>query len=93
MRKRRIEFLRKFENRGIKMARVNSNFITKSLNLQLFSFCMVLGVRCDGDIFKPTPLIDKFMFVNICWNLITFKTTIFAKNHMNFEPFFKYDRL
>ena len=30
-----IEFLRKFENRGIKIARVNAILITKSINLLL----------------------------------------------------------
>ena len=31
-----VEFLRKFENRGIKIARVNSILNTKSIDLQLF---------------------------------------------------------
>ena len=35
-----IEFLRKFENRDIKIARVNSILITKSINLQLFIFIL-----------------------------------------------------
>ena len=33
MRKWKVKFLRKFENRGIKIARVNSIRITKSINL------------------------------------------------------------
>ena len=33
MRKYMVEFLRKFENRDIKMARINLNRITKSINL------------------------------------------------------------
>ena len=33
MQKWMVEFLRKFENRGIKIARVNSIRITKSINL------------------------------------------------------------
>ena len=37
MRKRMIEFFRKFENRFIKISRVNSILITKSINLQLFT--------------------------------------------------------
>ena len=50
-----VEFLRKFENRGIKIARVNSSLITKSINLQLFTLiCMLLGIRNNGDIFKLT---------------------------------------
>ena len=32
-----VEFLRKFENRGTKIAWVNSILITKSINLQLFT--------------------------------------------------------
>ena len=32
-----VEFLRKFENRGIKIARVNSILLTKSMNLQWFT--------------------------------------------------------
>ena len=44
------EFLIKFENRGIKIARVNSILITKFINLQLFT----LRVRCDVGIFKLT---------------------------------------
>ena len=37
----------KIENLGIKIARVNSILITKSIN-------MTVGVRCDVDIFKLT---------------------------------------
>ena len=52
MRKLMLVFLGQFENRGIKIARVNSILITKSSNLLEFS--MVLGVRCDVDLFKLT---------------------------------------
>ena len=37
MRKWMVEFLRNFENPGIKIARVNSILITKSIDLQLFA--------------------------------------------------------
>ena len=37
MRKLMTEYLRKFENRGIKIARVNSILITESINLQFFT--------------------------------------------------------
>ena len=37
MRKLMLEFLRKFEDRGIKIARVNLILINKSINLQLFT--------------------------------------------------------
>ena len=39
MRKWMAEF-RKFENLGVKIARVNSIFITKSINLQLFTLVL-----------------------------------------------------
>ena len=43
-----IEFLRKLENRSIKIARVNSILITKSINLQLFALILYdFGVLCD----------------------------------------------
>ena len=47
-----LVFLEKIENRGIKIARVNSTHITKNINLHKFR--MALGVRCDVDIFKLT---------------------------------------
>ena len=47
-----FEFLRKFMNHGIQIFRVNSIRITKYINL--LSFCTVLEVRCDVDIFKLT---------------------------------------
>ena len=43
-----IEFLRKFENRGIKIARVNSIPITKLLLFTLISYGV--GVRCNQDV-------------------------------------------
>ena len=42
-----VEFHQKFENRGIKIGRVSSIFIAKSINLQLFT----LRVRCEVDNF------------------------------------------
>ena len=55
MRKLMVEFLRKFDNSGIKIAGVNSILITKSTNLQLFffNFGRCCGDRCE-DIFKLT---------------------------------------
>ena len=51
-----IEFLRKFENRSIKIARVNSILITKSINLQLLTLILYgFGVRCIS------PFIEKSM--------------------------------
>ena len=47
-----IEYLRKVENRSIKITRVNSISITKPINL--LYFYTVLGVRCDVDICNLT---------------------------------------
>ena len=59
MRKRMIEFLGKFENCGVKTARVNSILITKSINLQLFTLNLyVVGLRCDQ---RPFPLLSPFI--------------------------------
>ena len=50
-----VEFLRKFQNRGIKIAWVNPILITKSINLQLFTLIFYgVGIRCDVAIFKLT---------------------------------------
>ena len=50
-----VEFLKKFENRGIKIAQVNSILITIPINLQLFSLILYgFGVRCDVEILKLT---------------------------------------
>ena len=35
-----VEFLRKFENRNIKIGRVNLILLTKSINLQLFTLIL-----------------------------------------------------
>ena len=43
-----IEFVRKFENRGMHFFRVNSILITQSINLQFFTSILYgVGVRCD----------------------------------------------
>ena len=50
-----VEFLWKFENRGIKIAQGNWIRITESINL--LSFILILycvGGRCDVDVFKLT---------------------------------------
>ena len=63
MRKWMIEFLRKFENRGIKIARVKAIFIVKSINLLFFtSIFYGVGVRCDRRRFSVlSPFIEKFI--------------------------------
>ena len=52
MRKWMVEFIRKFQNSGIKITLVNSIRITKSSNLLLFF--TVFRVHCDVDFFKQT---------------------------------------
>ena len=48
MRKWMIEFVRKFENASIIIARVNSILMSKSINLQLFTLILKgFGLRCD----------------------------------------------
>ena len=63
MRKWMVEFIRKFDNRGIKIARVNSILITKSINLALVTLILYgLGVRCDMRRFSVvSPFIEKSM--------------------------------
>ena len=47
MRQWMVEFLRIFENRGIKIAQVNSMLITKSINLQLITLISVRLLWCS----------------------------------------------
>ena len=43
-----VEFLRKLENRGVKIVLVNSILITKFIDLQLLTIILYgIGVRCD----------------------------------------------
>ena len=55
-----IEFLRKFENRGIKIARANSILITKSINLEVFTLIFYgVGVCFDRGRFSVlSPFIN-----------------------------------
>ena len=54
-----VEFPRKFESHGLKIGRVNSFLMTKSINL--IKFCSV-GVRCDSGRFSVHgPFIEKLM--------------------------------
>ena len=56
MRKLMLEFFKKIEDRGIKIARVHSILISKSINLKLFTLkfvrCWGSVNYCDFDIFK-----------------------------------------
>ena len=63
-----VDFLRIFEYRGIKIARVNSMIlITKFINLQLFTLILNgVGVLCDRRRFSAlNPLVEKSMPSNI----------------------------
>ena len=77
MRKFMLVFLGKFENHGIKIARVNSIRITKSLNL--LKFCLVLGVRCDVDIFKITARVQSINSESLCTAFVKVLSVQFYK--------------
>ena len=68
-----VEFLKKFQNCGFKIARVNAIRITKSINL--LQFCAVLGVRCDVDILTlshtsdPIGIQKTAVFYASCWSI------------------------
>ena len=78
MRKWMIEFLRKFENRGIKIARVSSILITKSINLQLFTLILYgVEARCHRSRFSVLrPFIEKSMVGKIEWLIFILSTLI-----------------
>ena len=65
MHKWMIEFLRKFENRGIKIAQVKSILITKLIHYYLQFFTLIyygVEVRYDtGRFFVHSPFIEKSM--------------------------------
>ena len=68
MRKSKVEFLYKNQNHGIKLARVNSILITKSIDsLHVnFNFFLLLGVRCDRKRFSElSSFIEKSMILCI----------------------------
>ena len=60
------EFLRKSENPAIKIARVYSILIIKSINLQFFTLILYgVGVRCDRMRFPELcPFIEKLVALN-----------------------------
>ena len=60
-----VESLRKLENRGIKIARVNSILLTKSVNIQLFTLILYdVIVRCYRIRFSVlSPFIAKSMLI------------------------------
>ena len=61
-----VKFLRKFENRGIKIARVNLILITKSINLQLFTLIFYGGwVRCGRRRFLVLSLFMVYVILEI----------------------------
>ena len=62
-----IEVLRKFENLGVKNARVNSILITKSVDLQLFTLLLCsFRVRCDHMRFSVlSPFMEMSMAIAV----------------------------
>ena len=73
-RKWMIEFLRKFENPGITIARVNSILVTKSNNIQFFAQNPYgVGVGCDRRRFSVhSPFIEKSMVLSFggCFKML-----------------------
>ena len=74
-----IEFLRKFENSGIKIARVNSIRITKSIDLQLFTliFYVVGGPLWSKAIFRALSIYRKVyyhIYMYACFPYLVFFT-------------------
>ena len=63
MKKCMVEYIKKIENRGIKIPLVNFILITKSINLQFVTLILnYVGVRCDRRRFSVlSPLIEKSM--------------------------------
>ena len=85
-----IEFLRKFENRGIKITRVNST--SESINLQVFTLILYgVGVRCDRRPFSLlSPFIEKSIVIPInISHLIKKIVFLFVELwiHIHFPPF------
>ena len=77
-----VEFLRKFENRGIKIARDNSISITKSINLPLFTLILFgIWVRCDRRRFSVLcPLIETSVIKDICYQSLVALHILFSIN-------------
>ena len=63
-----IEFLRKFENRSIKIARVNSILITKFTNLELLTYILYgFWVCCD---LRRFSLLSPFIEKSMIWQML-----------------------
>ena len=81
MRKLMVVFLGKFED--IKIGRVNTIRITKSINL--LSFCTVLGVRCDVNIYELTARAQSINSESLCTVITLLKYFLFNyKNKVSF---------
>ena len=68
MRKSKVEFLKKIQNRGIKIARVNSILITKSIYLQFTLFFLVGGPLWSKAIYRAQSIygeIDDIIYIYI----------------------------
>ena len=67
MRKSQVEFLEKFQDRGIKIARVNSILITKSVDLQFTLFFLLRGPLSSKAIFRAHSIDSEvygIIFIN-----------------------------
>ena len=63
-----IEFLEKIQNRGMKIARVNSILITKSINLHLFTLILYgVGVHCDVDMWRWHVMLTCDVDIGLWW--------------------------
>ena len=72
MQKWMVEFLRKFENCGIKIAKVNIILVITSINLQLFTLILFgVGQGCWGPVVMLTflnlpPVLSPFIEKSMC---------------------------
>ena len=79
MRKWMLEFLQKIENRGIKISRVNSILITKSINLLLFTFCkfcmyFLIILTCIPSVIHVRIIKKNNLLHSCCRNVIDSST-------------------
>ena len=87
MRKWIVQFLRKFENRGIKIARINSIRITKSIDSRLFLIMYGVGRPLWSKAIFITQSIYREIYDNTCIALLTkylYYYTVFSKKQVSF---------
>ena len=89
MQKSMVDFLRKFENRGTKINRVNSILITKSINLPLFTLILYsAGVRCNRRRFSVLSqgLLQLHSWVSTKWIKSYFSSQILIYQESQVHP-------